>query len=78
MRVIRTVCVFTLRRDVVVERSPQAQAALKGGKESITLTGALEYQAGDDKVCFNPVSLPLTWTMSLRPLITARPTAPPR
>jgi peroxiredoxin len=68
---------FTLRRDVVIEGSPQAQAALKG-KDAVTLTGALEYQACDDKICFNPVSLTLTWTMSLRPLVTARPTVPPR
>jgi hypothetical protein len=68
---------FKLQREVVVEGTPQAQAALKG-KDSVTLTGTLEYQACDDKVCFNPVSLPLTWRMSLRPLVTARPTAPPR
>jgi peroxiredoxin len=62
---------FTLRRDVVLEASPQAQAALKG-RDALTLRGTLDYQACDDKVCFNPVSLPLTWTMSLRPLVTAR------
>ena len=68
---------FTLLRDVVVEGTREAQAAL-AGKDAITLAGTLEYQACDDKVCFNPVSLPLTWTMSLRPLVTARPTGPAR
>jgi peroxiredoxin len=68
---------FTLRRDFVLEGTPQARAALKG-KDAVTLTGRLEYQACDDKICYNPVSLPLTWTMSLRPLVTGRPTAPPR
>jgi hypothetical protein len=68
---------FKLQRDVVIEGTPQAQAALKG-KDAVTLTGKLEYQACDDKVCFNPASLPLTWTMSLRPLVRERPTAPPR
>jgi peroxiredoxin len=68
---------FTLRRDVVLEGTPQARAALKE-KDSVTLTGTLEYQACDDKICFNPVSLPLTWTMPLRSLVTARPTEPPR
>ena len=68
---------FKLLRDVVIEGTPQAQAALKG-KDSITITGRLEYQACDDKVCFNPASLPLTWTMSLRPLIRERPSAPQR
>lgn len=68
---------FTLRRDVVIEGTPPAQAALKG-KDAVTLTGTLEYQACDDKVCFNPASLPLTWTMSLRPLVRERPTGPQR
>jgi len=68
---------FKLQRDVVIEGTPQAQAALKG-KDVVTLTGTLEYQACDDKVCFNPVSLPLTWTMSLRPLVRERPTGSPR
>jgi DsbC/DsbD-like thiol-disulfide interchange protein len=68
---------FTLRRDVVLEGTPQARAALKG-KDAVTLTGTLEYQACDDKICYNPVSLPLTWTISLRPLVSGRPTAPPR
>jgi peroxiredoxin len=63
---------FKLLRDVVIEGTPQAQAALKG-KETITIAGRLEYQACDDKVCFNPSSLPLTWTMSLRPLVRERP-----
>lgn len=30
------------------------------------------YQSCDDKVCFNPVSVPLTWTMSLKALVTER------
>jgi peroxiredoxin len=66
---------FKLLREVVVEGTPQAQAAL-GGKDAVTLTGTLEYQACDDKICFNPVSLPLSWTMSLRPLVTQRPARP--
>jgi hypothetical protein len=68
---------FTLRREVVLEGTPQAQAALKG-KDALTVTATLEYQACDDKICFNPVSVPLTWTMSLRPLVTARPVPPQR
>ena len=64
---------FTLLKEVVIEGNPQAQAALRG-KTSLTLTGSLEYQACDDKVCFNPVSLPLSWTLTLRSLVTERPT----
>jgi peroxiredoxin len=63
---------FTLVQEVVIEGNPQAQAALRG-KESITLTGTLEYQACDDKICYNPASIPLSWTLSLRPLVVERP-----
>src|SRR5262249_4847355 len=67
---------FSLLQEVVVEGSPAAQAALRG-KESLTLSGSLEYQACDDKVCFNPASLPLSWTLSLRPLVTPQRAARP-
>ena len=63
---------FRLVRDVVIEGTPQAQAALKG-QTSLTISGALEYQACDDRVCFNPVALPVSWTFLVRPLVTARP-----
>jgi peroxiredoxin len=63
---------FRLVRDIVVEGTPQAQAALRGQK-SLTISGALEYQACDDKLCFNPVALPVAWTFSVRPLVTTRP-----
>ena len=32
-----------------------------------TITGALAYQACDDEVCFNPVSVPVSWTVALAP-----------
>lgn len=66
---------FTLVQELTVEASPQAQAALRG-KDSLTLNGVLEYQACDDKVCFSPTSLPLSWTVALRPLIVERPALP--
>ena len=64
---------FTLVQEVILEGTPDAQAALRG-KDSLTVTGTLDYQACDDKVCFNPASVPLTWTVSLRPLVRERPT----
>jgi hypothetical protein len=63
---------FTLVQEVILEGNPQAQAALKG-QESLTIHGTFEYQACDDKLCFNPVSLPLSWTLALKPLDTERP-----
>ena len=49
---------FTLLQDIALDGTPQAQAALRG-KDSLTVTGTLEYQACDDKICFNPESVPL-------------------
>src|SRR5262249_20263009 len=59
---------FRLVQELVLEGTPQAQAALRGN-ENVTVRGALRYQACNDKECFNPVSVPVSWTMSLRPLI---------
>ena len=59
---------FRLVQEVVLEGTPDAQAALRG-KDTVTLTGTLDYQACDDTICFNPVSLPLSWTVSLRTLL---------
>ena len=38
------------------------------------IKGSFQYQACNDKECFNPVSVPLSWTMSLRPLVFERKT----
>jgi hypothetical protein len=50
---------FRLVQDVTIGR------AVKPG-QSLTLTGVLKYQACDDKICFNPVSAPLSWTVTLK------------
>jgi hypothetical protein len=63
---------FTLVQELILEGSLQAQAALKG-KENLTVTGTLEYQACDKKECFSPASVPLSWTVALRSLIRERP-----
>ena len=34
----------------------------------MTIHATLEYQACDDKVCFIPQSVPLSWTIALRAL----------
>jgi hypothetical protein len=66
---------FRLIQDVLLEGTPQAQAALQG-KESLTLTGSLEYQACDDKECFTPATVPASWTLTLAPLVRERPQVP--
>jgi hypothetical protein len=46
------------------------------GKDAVTISGTLEYQACDDKICYNPALLPLSWTFTLRPLVVERPALP--
>lgn len=58
---------FRIVQDVLIDPSPQAQAGLKD-VSSLTIKGVLNYQACDDKLCFTPQSVPLTWTVSLRQL----------
>ncbi len=58
---------FTLVQEVVVEASPEAAEAL-AGVDALTLTGTLDYQACDDRICFEPASVPLTWTLTVEPL----------
>ena len=58
---------FRLRRDVTLLATPEAQKLL-GGMMTVALTGALEYQACDDKVCFNPARVPISFVVSLKGL----------
>jgi DsbC/DsbD-like thiol-disulfide interchange protein len=58
---------FRLVQDVTLALTPALrQRATRG--ETLRLTGTLEYQACDDKVCYRPQSMPVEWTMALVPL----------
>ena len=63
---------FTLVQEVLVEGTREAQAAFRG-KDELILVGTLEYQACDDAICYTPASVPLTWTLKFRALVTERP-----
>ena len=58
---------FRIVQDLEIDPSPQAAASL-ANRAGMTIAGTLAYQACDDKVCFNPESVPLTWTIALKPL----------
>jgi hypothetical protein len=58
---------FRLRRDLTLLATPEAQKLL-GSMTSATISGALEYQACDAKVCFNPARVPITFTIALKAL----------
>ena len=58
---------FRLRRDLTLLATPEAQKLL-AGTPTVTITGALEYQACDDKVCFNPSRVPVSFVVKLKEL----------
>jgi peroxiredoxin len=58
---------FRMVQDVALDASPEAQAAMKD-VSTLTLTGTLNYQACDEKICFSPQAVPLTWTVAVRQL----------
>ena len=58
---------FRIVQDATLDASRQGQALFKG-KTSITITGKVSYQACDDKVCFIPATVPIAWTLKVRPL----------
>ena len=59
---------FTLLQEVVVAATPEAEEALSQ-LDALTLGGTFDYQACDDAFCFNPVSLPVSFTLDLRQLV---------
>jgi peroxiredoxin len=62
---------FRLIQDVALDASPDARKALASAG-TVTITGTLEYQACDDKVCFLSKSVPVTYSVKVRPLDTER------
>ena len=58
---------FRLRRDVTFLATPEAAKQL-ASMGTATIGGALEYQACDDKVCFNPARVPFSFTVTLKGL----------
>lgn len=58
---------FRIVQDVMLDPSRDGSAALKD-VTTLIITGTFEYQACDDKVCFAPQSIPLTWSIGVKPL----------
>jgi hypothetical protein len=57
---------FQLRYELAILSTAEARKLLEG-KSSVTISGRLEYQACDDKVCYKPQTVPLSWTLSMKP-----------
>ena len=58
---------FRIVQDITVnDNAPVRQRAATAGA-TLTIKGTLRYQACDDKVCYVPQSVPVEWTVGLRP-----------
>lgn len=55
---------FTLEQELTILATPEARKALAGQK-AVTVSGTLEYQACDDKICYAPAKVLLTFTVDL-------------
>ncbi len=59
---------FTLTQDVTLALTADMRARATRG-EILTISGDLEYQACDDKVCYRPETIPVEWKITLSPLV---------
>lgn len=66
---------FTITQELVLDGSAATRTAL-ANQTSMTIGAALTYQACDDRLCYDPVTLPLSWTVDVRPIVT-QPTVRP-
>jgi hypothetical protein len=58
---------FTLIRDVTILATQDAQKAL-ATVPSLTISGSVDYQAFDEKVCYSPAKVPFSFAVEMRPL----------
>ena len=57
---------FTLTQSMAVSAAPEHRAAV-AKVNRMTIKGTLDYQACDDRVCFLPKSIPVSYTVRVRP-----------
>jgi peroxiredoxin len=62
---------FRLLADVAIDASREARPKL-ASVDSVTITGTLDYQACNERLCFTPKSVPISYTVKLRQLDTER------
>jgi hypothetical protein len=58
---------FRLLKDVTILATPEVQKSL-AVMPALTISGALEYQACDDKICYNPARVPFSFTVAMKAL----------
>jgi hypothetical protein len=58
---------FRLVQDMTILATPEIQKTL-AAMTSVTIAGALDYQACDDKICYNPARVPFSFTVAMKAL----------
>lgn len=58
---------FRLVQDVTILATPDVQKMLANEK-TLTISGRVNYQACDEKLCYSPQSVPVKWTVPLKQL----------
>src|SRR5262245_7709755 len=66
---------FTISQDVVLDGQASTRTAL-AKQTSMTIGGVLTYQACDERLCYDQVTLPLSWTVGLKPIVTEQTVRP--
>ncbi len=56
---------FTLVQEVAILATPESQKAL-AASPTVKISGRLEYQACDDKVCYAPTRVPISFTLNVK------------
>jgi peroxiredoxin len=60
---------FTISQDLVLDGQASTRTAL-AKQTSMKIGGVLTYQACDDRLCYDAVTVPLSWTVGLKPIVT--------
>ena len=56
---------FRVVQELALDGSPAGRAALKVAS-TLTIRGTLNYQACDEKICYPPRTVPMTWTVAIK------------
>jgi hypothetical protein len=59
---------FRITQDLQVSSAADFSGSLGADGKTVTITGKLEYQACDSKICFLPASVPVQWQLQVLPL----------
>ena len=60
---------FRLVQEVTIPMSQEIATMAAEPDATVTIAGALEYQACDHEICYSPAEVPLVWNFAWRPLV---------